>query len=335
MATYYVTDTTPGAPALTGQNNSLVDVLDFGLVTTAGLTKAYSGTNKAVYTLPNGHAMRVVHDSSVSGQAQFAVVRCAESASGIDTITDAYPTTALVADNACNWHTSITANSTARPYFLLVDTVQDVIIFIACIDNAAYANFIGVWCGSEQSTTAGDTYGAFLTVRNNSGAHTAAGASDRDFWGTSAQSSPGTCVWWARSYDGTLKSPKGQLGPANHIANNGGPPLWVSGPTYPHPVDNKYWKNRVFAGDRNSTTNTNGTGVIPNRCYVPHLWLPMHRASSFGSLNIGDTFTDGAYDAQIGASATFVHIPFGSAAGAQGAIALEITDTSSMPPVSY
>lgn len=333
MATYYVTESSPGAPTLNGVDNSLIDVLDFVLVTTAGLTKAYSGTNKAIYVMPNGDYMRVVHDTAVSGSPRLAVVRCAETATGIDTYSDPFPTIALVADTSCNWRVSNTSDATARNYFALVDTVQDVFIFIVCANATTYASFIGIWCGSEQATTAGDTYGSFISNRLSNSA--AAGVSDSQLWGTSAQSTPSPVIWWKRSYDGTLKSPNGQLAPYNTSANAGSGPYWTNGPVYPNPVDNKYWKSRVWAGDRNSTNNTVGTGVIPNRCYVPHLWMPMHRASAFGSLNIGDTFTDGAYDAQIGASATFVHIPFTNAAGSGGALALEITDTSTAPTVVY
>lgn len=81
MATYYIKSTDVGAPTLAGTNGDSITVLDYCLVTTAGLTKLYSGTNKAVYQMSDTTTvMRVVHDSAVSGGAQYATVRFAESA---------------------------------------------------------------------------------------------------------------------------------------------------------------------------------------------------------------------------------------------------------------
>ena len=97
MAVYLVTSADVGAPSLSGTNGAGCTVFDYILNTVAGLTIAYTGTNKRVYTMPNGDVIRIVHDSAVTGQQYFMLVRAAESASAVDTIVDPYPTPAVPA----------------------------------------------------------------------------------------------------------------------------------------------------------------------------------------------------------------------------------------------
>ena len=55
MAIYYYTNTSPGAPTLTGAAGSLITLLDWLLVTNLGWTKEFSGTNLASYRAATGN----------------------------------------------------------------------------------------------------------------------------------------------------------------------------------------------------------------------------------------------------------------------------------------
>ena len=55
MTIYYYTNTSPGAPTLTGAAGSLITLLDWLLVTNLGWTKEFSGTNLASYRAATGN----------------------------------------------------------------------------------------------------------------------------------------------------------------------------------------------------------------------------------------------------------------------------------------
>lgn len=319
MATYWVTSTDVGAPALSGTNGTGIAVLNFILVTTAGLTSPYTGTNRAQYDMPNGDILRAYHDSAASGDARVMIVRAAESSTAIDALVDPYPLVASVADASCNWRVSSLANGTARAWWALVDTTNSVFIFLVDERGGGYIDALHIWAGGT-SNLAVDNYPAFLAVRNAAAATNATAL---------APGFPGTVtagkMWWKRSRDGTLKSIQGFIGP--YFGAN-----WAitGAPAYPDPDDTKYRRARVCAGDNYSQSTIAGVASEISRMYVPHLWYPLH-AGSYTGINIGDTFTDGAYNTQIGGTATFAHFPMAGTTGTSGAVCVEITDTWSLP----
>ena len=335
MATYYVTSADVGAPALTGQNGSLCTVMDYILNTVAGLTIHFTATNIRIYTMPDAAAtqLRFCHDSAVSGDARFCIVRQAESASAHSTLVDPSPTVALIADTSANWVLSATANATARSWWALVDTTNPCLIFLVDTDNAAgtVAGFIrggGFWFGA-QSQLASDNYAGLVFVRNTTSTSTGVTATCpfmQFFRPDSGQSQ----LAWKRSRDGTIKSVRGFLGPVLHASAM---PGVGGGPAYPHPDDTKMRKCKVYAGDNYSQSGTPGAAVEPLRMWLPHVWMGMHLTSNYSSINIGDLVSDTAYDAVNGGTSQFAFFPFLSAVGVNGAILLEITNTWHQPVI--
>lgn len=325
MATYYITSADVGAPALTGQNGSGVAVVTY-IAGIAGLSVAYTGTNRCIIIMPNGDPIRFHHDSAASGDARLMIVRAAESATGIDTLVDPFPLVSQVPDSQCNWLMSSTASAVARSWWALVDTTHGFFWFVVDIINTAgtVAGFVGgggMYFGG-QSLLAADSYCSFITTKLDA-TNNASGAAF-NWAGLPNQSAK---LFWKRTRDGTIKSPRGFVGPYGNATT-----LSVtSGPFYPDPDDGKYRRERMFVGDTYSQGTFAGISPEVKRAWVPHMWFPQHAINGYSGINVGDTFTDGAYDMQIGASATFCHFPLNSAAGAVGAMCVEVTDTWSAP----
>lgn len=332
MATYYVTSADVGAPALSGVNGSGITVFNYILNTIAGLSILYTGTNRAVYQMSNGDVLRCYHDSAASGFANLMIVRAAESATGVDSLVDPYPTVALMPDANCNWIVSSTANAATRSWWALVDTTNHVFFFNVAIDVAAGTAASGFrsvnkWVGDGGALLPVDNYCAFLTTRN---ATSGIGQSQYEMMGLPSTGLP--VMWWKRSRDGTIKSIRGYMGPYT-----GGVAATIpSGPIYPDPDDGKLRKARATAGDNYSQTATAGAAPEIQRCYIPHSWTAQHIAGTFSAFPIlsggtQTTFTDGALSAQVGTTVTFQLFPIGGTTGSSGADIWEITDTFVMP----
>lgn len=120
---YYSTDA--GAPVLTGQAGSLVQLLDACLVNgysggaTAraplGWSKPFSGTDKAAYRTASARDYLRVQDNADGFAGTLAVVAGFGSMSTVDAGTEQFPATTVYALK------SITANTTARPWVLYGD----------------------------------------------------------------------------------------------------------------------------------------------------------------------------------------------------------------------
>lgn len=110
--------TDASAPALTGENGSLIAVLDailvdgYGAKAAAGWTKPYSGTNLAVYQSATGRLLHV-QDDGARISAAFARIRGATSATGAEVadLVGAHPSTG----NA-TWGKTAAANTTERAW---------------------------------------------------------------------------------------------------------------------------------------------------------------------------------------------------------------------------
>lgn len=117
----------PGAPALTGQADSLIALLDAILINGYGLgeqaklslgwVREFQAVGKRVYrnSVLTGSGYRVRIDDS---NAQYALLRGYESMSNIDTGVGPLPTVAQWANGLC-WPKSATANGTARAWFAI------------------------------------------------------------------------------------------------------------------------------------------------------------------------------------------------------------------------
>ena len=109
------------APALTGENGTLIAVLDaclvdgYGAKSAAGWAKAFSNTNLAAYRAAAGNRFYLrVNDSS----AQYPILRGYRTMSAISTGTGAFPTEAQLSGGILPVKSS-TTNSVERPWILI------------------------------------------------------------------------------------------------------------------------------------------------------------------------------------------------------------------------
>lgn len=323
MAVYWVKSTDVGAPTLSGTNGAGIAVYDFILNTTAGLTILYTGTNRAIYQMPNGDVLRCYHDSAASGNARFMIVRAAESASAIDSIVDPFPTVAQIADSGCNVMLSNTADSTARAWWALVDTdpATGCFYFFCDPNSAQIASGSLYWGGSLISALPVDSYSAGFFSRNSTS--TAASSYGCAQWPGTLSASSGL-VWLKRSRDGVIKSTRctgsAPAGAAFFGGVNNAPP-------YPDPDDGKLRLAKISTTDWYSQSTTPGASSEVIRMWVPRLFQPLHPTGSYASIALGDEFADSSYDA----SAQFAFFKFASNAGSQGALAVQIAGPWAVP----
>lgn len=126
ITTNIIQYTDPGAPELNGEVGSLIAVLDFALVTTAGWTKQYTSTNAADYRQAalGGNASRFYWHVDDNGPgaavAKEARVRGYEAMTAYDTGTSPFPTAAQSA-NGFVIRKSTQADATGRPWLIGVD----------------------------------------------------------------------------------------------------------------------------------------------------------------------------------------------------------------------
>jgi len=208
--------TDSGAPVLTGQAGSLLNLLDkclvdgYGSKTAAGWSRAYTGTNKAAYRNSvaaggTGMYLRVLDDGSGTGGAREALVRCYLTMSDVDTGTIETPTAAQVAASIV-WRKSNTLDSTARAWILVADELT----MYLCVSTGTLNSNVGdstYGAGDIASHVPGDAYRFFVSGRESqAGAGNVGGAS----YGlmtpaTAGFGAPSTaaCTWLARGYAGT------------------------------------------------------------------------------------------------------------------------------------
>ena len=321
MAVYLVKSTDAGAPTLSGTNGAGCTVFDYILNTVAGLTIAYTGTNKRVYSMPNGDVIRIVHDSAVTGQAYFLLVRAAESASAIDTIVDPYPTTGQVADGACVVRVSTTNDATARAWWAVVDTsaTTGCFYFFADYNNGGYVS--GSWWagGTQISCMPTDNYAAVMYTRNSNSTSTGGGLNAANYFVGGINTGTITHTYLKRSADGAVKSclSGGTIVGGSTSSDTFG--SITNGPACPSSVDGKIRQTAISMSDQYSQTATPGAGVELMRLYLPRLFQPLHGTNTYGSIPSGTTWSDSSY----GASAKFIFMRSGSSAGSHGGLIVQ------------
>lgn len=162
--------TDSGAPVLTGQQGSLLNLLDkclvdgYGAKTAAGWSRPYTGTNKTAYRNSvaaggTGMYLRVLDDGSGTGGAREALVRCYLTMSDVDTGTVETPTVAQLAASIV-WRKSNSADSTARAWVLVADELT---MYLTTDEGYAPALMAA---GDIVSYVPGDAYGFFLAGRS-------------------------------------------------------------------------------------------------------------------------------------------------------------------------
>lgn len=317
MATHYITSADVGAPSIAGVNGDCVTVFDYCLVTIAGLTKLYSGTNKAVYQMSDTTTvLRIVHDSAVSGGAQYVTARFAESASGIDTLVDPFPLVSMASDTVSRFFVSNTASATTKPWWCLIDTVKHTFIFMVSRQVVGYIDSGMWWAGGS----------SFLPVDNYASSGQIISSTQGPYPSLFSAAPAPTAGFIKRTRDGTVKSTR-IFGCAQFTTNNGDPGA-TQGPAYPDPDDGKLRRGRAWVADlATQTSSSAGALMEPQRMWLPHVWFGAHGRGLYTGISIGDVVVDSAYNP----SAQFAFFPIGTAVGGSGALLLEITDTWSAP----
>lgn len=256
----------------------------------AGWSIAFTATNKRVYLSADGlHYLRILDDGSLTGAAREAMARAGTGATDVDTLVNPFPTVATVADNACVWRKSSTADATARAYL----AVADGNFLILQITSASNVDDFAI-SGKLDATRAGDAFCYWHVQRAaaNSGtlAVAIAGASGQ----TGIFATPGaSCSWMAKNYAGTtvpdlaviereMPSFIGLTGSASIV-------------DYPHPDtgDLDFRQMYVTTYSRN-TVGAATSGTLYRRGKIPFLFEPVLGAT-VSSLAHGDTFTSSAF----------------------------------------
>lgn len=284
MAIVHLTEASASAPRLSGTNGDLCAVLDWGLVQN-GWTIDFSSGNKRCYRAATGNRfiLYVEHDSATSGNAGLAVVRGAESQSG-GTLTDPFPTIALVANSNANWLVSNAASTAARNFDLYIGTTW---IILAVNYTGATNTWEIHFFGDIPPTLAGDSYNTAIFNRNSTS------VSSATWYGRSVSTFTSTPGWtWARSYDGTVKSSAG--GPYTYTSGNWGVasncPQPLAGPS--GAVDSRV----VPLCDVGATSGAGvGTVGLAVRGWLPQFREPLHNGAG-GTLATRTTFTDTAFN---------------------------------------
>jgi hypothetical protein len=274
---------------ISGTVGSLITALDAILVTGAGWTKAYSGTNKAAYynTLATNHCyVRVDDNATGTGGAKEALITGYETMTDVDTGNGPFPTTALGAGGtiaAYPVRKSNTADGTARNYVAFADAAT-IYFFVLSGDTAgAYSSF---GFGKFDTKGSGDTWNNFCVANNAQNtaggdqlcqAISAPNQSDTDGAGRTVAQRTYTGVAGAVILRKVIDTAftaytHGGSGGFNYL------PMSVGILPYPNAVDGGLYVIRVRLHETSATFRGLHRG----------LWSSCHPLASF---NDGDTFT--------------------------------------------
>jgi hypothetical protein len=247
-----------GAPALTGQVNSLINVLSACLVDGYGAqapalwTKEFTDVNKAVFRAGAGpkHYIRIDDSGPGVNGAAEARVRAFESMTDVDTGTFPYPTTSQRA-NGIFIRKSATADATVRQWIVLADEHTMYML----VSTGGTLDWIGWSFGEFFSFSSIDAqWRSVLIANNNEGTISASDVSlSRAF--TPGPGSSDAAIYIARSEDGTVNSIQGSIYgdrslssiSTNNAANTG---LLAA----PNPVDGGFYVSRVTLAYLSSAT---------------------------------------------------------------------------------
>lgn len=297
----HITEATPGLPnagRLSGTDGDLVGILDVALPL-QGWAIEYSSGNARIYRPSVGNRMRLyVNDAAAaSGDARAALVRGCENASAASNagLIDPFPLSTQVSDSLCNWQKSTTVGTTARLFDIVVGDT-----FIFFLNEAAgTTNRWNIeFFGDCPPFLLGDAYNTLITTRNSTPAGSTPVWDDR--WTTSVGLFPGSigacAMFWARSYDGTVKSSvgTGAIAYGNGIGSlSSTTPPALLGPSTG--IDTTKFPLRC-AGSVN-TTPSNSIGS-PIRGWMPNFLAPQHGGR--GALNSRDVYTNSAIAGFLG-----------------------------------
>ncbi|MGB0218354.1 MAG: hypothetical protein ACPGJF_03385 [Sinimarinibacterium flocculans] len=233
MTIHYYHSGQAGAPVLTGQAGSLVNLLDkclvdgFGSQAPAGWEVAFSGTDKRVYRSGTiggtRHYYRVLNDASVAGGSAYSYIRGFHAMSDVDTGTGPYPTVAQ-RTHGVTWASSTTSDSVARQWAVIAD--EKTVCFI--VQGGADQRRTGFAFGEFEPASPSDVGHALVAgVSADANFNAADVALNKNLGlGTFAG------LFLASSPDGLTISVQGGLGLLNFTAVGN---FGVTGAVYPNP----------------------------------------------------------------------------------------------------
>lgn len=318
--------TDAGAPVINGTAASLINWIDtvcvgsgtaYGSKPKQGWVKLFSGTSKAVYQTADGIGhYRVVHDGAQGAAGlREAIVRGCESASGVDTIVDAWPLVSLVADAACVWRLSNTADSTARPWQALVDgnTVRLIVQY-----NTSQADHYVM--GAYDPVDSGNAWNHMLTVRQS--ANDSTDGLCLQIGSNNPAASMTSRLWAMRTPDGAVKSPRATVISPATLTNTLSGYSATQLPPLPNSAGNIVLDPfEISVNGQQAATSL----LLELAGTLPNVWIPRH--AGYSGAARGDVFRDSAYNPAAQFSLT------GAWNQTSGRVAWETTDTYVSPYV--
>lgn len=306
---------------VSGQVGSLITALDAILVTGAGWSKEYSGTNKAAYKMASGgvaqHFLRVDDNSTGTGGACEAIVKGARTMSSVDTITaDPVPAVAQSAltSNGLIIRKSTSSNSTTRDYVAVADGRTIIMGINTGDDPGTYY----VWYGGEfYSYVPSDGYNFMLVARSGENDTTASYEHLTSLVNSNSMSSTQSGGFVMRDYTGTGTS----TAIAKHSDNikMAGANVWTGAATnsvqYPNGADGGFLWLPVSIVEP-------GTKTL--RGHIRGAWATPHYYTSAGIVN--ENTVSGA--GSLSGRTCRVLKQIISSAYAYGAMLLETSDTA-------
>lgn len=264
-----IRSTDVGAPELSGTAGALIGVLDYALVTTAGWTKSFSGTNKAVYRAPAGNRFYLRVDDTGT---QTSRVVGYETMSDVDTGTGPFPT-ALQQSGGAYILKSNSGSSAARFWTVFVDAQACYIVTNTNFNDITQMTLYGTICffGDILSWASGDAYGTMIIAGSS---NAASGNNFSDSAGALSTTQAG--VYLCRSY-----TQIGSSVPAAKFSNRiAGTDMGTAGLPYPDPVIGGLVLEQVKV--------TEPTAQVI-RGLLPGVYAPVHNI--YNTLVAGDTMS--------------------------------------------
>ena len=316
----YLTQASPGAPTLRGQNDSLCAVLDWALPQ-KGWAIEYTATNARVYRPGVGNRRRlfVAHDSALSGDSRGALIRGCEEASAATPagLVNIFPTTTQYANNLSNIKVSNSLDATPRAYrIILTDTF---LLFSASCSNFNISEWDFFFFGDLYGTEPGDVWATAIHV---GGASMDTAMSYRTMSSCLSPVFPSSIAktFLCRNIDGSALSSVACLGgsaPASigSLMNSSNTVAMRAG------YGNRIIREKVCVRDFGGNAPAVGGMQVFQRGWIPNFWNPIH--STIGSVTSDDTHTDSAY----AEGSLFTLIPAHSSV----AFIMEVSDTWSPP----
>lgn len=276
---YKSTDTS--APVLTGEVDKLNALLKaclvdgYGSKAAAGWTSPYfddTSKTRIFRQANNGLYLQVQDNGQSAGGAKEARVRGYEAMSAFDTGTGPFPTVTQ-RTNGFVWRKSNTANSTARPWFLLADG-RRLYLFVESGDTSGTTT-----CGrfgDIRSYKSADNWACTIAGRIVENSSSLTTTQELTFSGVIGLTTV-TSDYLARSYSGVGTSvaagmhtdtTKGMGGSAGFFGR--------TGMTYPTPVDGGLYLGKIWCHENAAL-----------RGDLPGVWAPFHNRA----LAHGDTFS--------------------------------------------